>query len=474
MTHPTPTKYATEFFTRHQNRPSVILAHDVAQEQWCRGAQHLMDNCSIVANDDDHLIKMINEFGVKQLGLHEALEDRQRLFHDELGLSVRNQVTTQVTSLLVGIDNAANALFHRLDAEKLSTTIATNMTQFKRDVVNTFRDAFNGVQQIHDDVRTVCTKLDGLDKQLTRNMTHTRTIGSSNENRLFNMLTDRLMNRDGYRLEQVNGQSHGCDIQIEKINAPTVRVEVKAHGERTGEKVRYKEVERFRDDLIRLNEHGLMISLYSGIVSIGSIEIEQLPNGKFAAFLSNNNYDVDIIVNMLHLIYKLDTISRESTDASEPHNYIRVPTEAMIRIRSYVKDYTKRLQSAKVHLRETIAIINDVQMDVIEKVLMDCCGAENAPPIPEDPDDPEEGGISKHECEHCRRTFTGKHAAKSLYNHIRTNKKCLASRKPIPVEDTKQDTKPIPKTIVEHDHEAASDLSMEESSDDDDDSSLGD
>jgi hypothetical protein len=211
-------------------------------------------------------------------------------------------------------------------------------------------------------------------------------------------------------------------------------------------------------------------------VSIGSIEIEQLPNGKFAAFLSNNNYDVDIIVNMIHLIYKLDTISRESTDASEPQNYIRVPTEAMIRIRSYVKDYTKRLQSAKVHLRETIAIINDVQMDVIEKVLMDCCGAENAPPIPEDPDDPEDpedGGISKHECEHCHRTFTGKHAAKSLYNHIRTNKKCLASRKPISVDPT-----PNPKTIVEHDHEAEtiaaasatpSELSMEETSSDDSD-----
>ena len=453
-----PTPYSVEFFAKHQSKPAIIQAHDQAQEHWCRNAQQLMEHgvASASVNQEDQLRRLIVELGSRQLGLHESMEGRQREFHNELGSSVRDQVTSQVSALLVGIDSAANALFHRLDTDRLSNSIANDvaakqsmyMAQFKGDVVETLRAAVagpvgdamrgvgatlsaasathQGVQQVHEDVRQVQAKLDGLDKQLTRNAMHTRTIGSSNENRLFNLLTDRLMQRDGYRIEQVNGQAHSCDIQIEKIDAPTVRIEVKAHGERSGEKVRYKEVERFRDDLIRLNEHGIMVSLYSGIVSVGAIEVEQLPNGKFAAFLANNNFDVDVIINMLHLMYKLDSIvvSAEDADTNDgTTNHIRVPTDAMVRIRTYVKDYTKRLQSAKVHLRETITILNDIQMDVIEKVLMDC-GVNTA--VAEGSD--ESGVAPALQCEHCRHTFSGKHAAKSLYNHMRNSKKCKARR----------------------------------------------
>ena len=475
---PTPTPYAKAFLARHTNRPLIIQAHDQAQDQWCRNAQHLLDEAYANASNNDDTTtesreeafqKLIADFGTRQQDLHTQLESRQRTFHAELAGAVKDQVTAQVSSLLFGIDKATNALLDKLDVSHLTGSIAadvasrqvTSLTQFKTDVADLVRSTVaapfaeairgvgatlsaasathQGVQHVHEDIRAVQAKIDGLDKQLTRNAMHTKTIGSGNEQRLFNMLTDRLLHRDGYRVEQVNGQAHGCDILISKLNAPSVRVEVKAHGERSGEKVRNKEVERFRDDLIRLNEHGIMVSLFSGIVSVGAIEIEQLPTGKFAGYLAHNNYDVDIITNMLHLFYKLDAI----TSASAANNgdgqsndgdggdggggdvgavdYIRVPTDAMVRIRTYVKDHTKRLQAAKVHLRETIAILNDVQMDVIEKVLLDSGGVGAAAPSCAET-------VATAQCEYCNHTFTGKFATKSLYNHMRNSKKCIALR----------------------------------------------
>jgi len=106
--------------------------------------------------------------------------------------------------------------------------------------------------------------------------------------------------------------------------------------------------------------------LYSGIVGVGNFEIQQLSNGKFAVYLSNNNFDIDIIVDMIHLLHKLDYI----IDCAKNDDCLRISTDALSRLQECVKDYGMKIQSAKSHLKETVSLLNEIQLDMIERLLL--------------------------------------------------------------------------------------------------------
>jgi len=106
--------------------------------------------------------------------------------------------------------------------------------------------------------------------------------GSIAEDTLYNLLSEKLMLRDGFSVTKVNGKSHSCDILVQREDFPDISIESKAHGQNTGEKVRTKEIEKFERDLHELDNHGIFVSIYNEIVGKGSLEIKQLPNAKFA------------------------------------------------------------------------------------------------------------------------------------------------------------------------------------------------
>jgi len=159
------------------------------------------------------------------------------------------------------------------------------------------------------------------------------------------------------------------NINIRRLGQSDIRLESKAHGEGTMEKVRQKEVQRFQDDLLGLNAHGIFVSLHSGIVGKGEVELEQLANGKFAVFLSNNNYDISIIHDFVQLFYRLDQICNVK-QGSEEDVSIKVSPETMRRVQLYLKDFTGKVSTIKSHLKEGLSVLNEMTFDMIERALM--------------------------------------------------------------------------------------------------------
>jgi hypothetical protein len=224
------------------------------------------------------------------------------------------------------------------------------------------------IKSTNDDLKN---KLESLDKQiLTKNIKEINNSGikgSINEDKLFNLLTDSLKPRDGYDITRVNGIAHSCDILVQKDNLPNVRIDSKAIGELNGHKVKTSDVEKFERDLLELNEHGILVSLFSGIVGKGSIEIKLLPNSKFAIYLSNNNYDIPFIIDMIYLIYKLDSFVTLPNSKSQ----LSLTPDKIILIQNIIKDSTSKIFSIKNHLKESINILNSITLDSIEKILLD-------------------------------------------------------------------------------------------------------
>jgi hypothetical protein len=190
--------------------------------------------------------------------------------------------------------------------------------------------------------------------------------GTEAEGLLYTMLSNRLLERDGYNISMVSGISHSCDIMVERMGYPTIRIESKAIGIDRNVKVPKVDVEKFKRDLIHTNNHGIMVSLHSGIVGIGKTEVTQLSNGKFAVYLSNNEYDIDIIVDMMHVIYKIDNAIK-STNSIDG---VVVRNDDIARMRTYILDCVNKIQSAKNHLKESMRVLSDVHLEILERTIM--------------------------------------------------------------------------------------------------------
>jgi hypothetical protein len=260
----------------------------------------------------------------------------------------------------------------------------------------------------------VVSKLDSLSERLTLQNNSNRIKGQTGENKLYDKLCDRLTTRENFHIEQVTSQAHNCDFKISKLGCCDVRVETKAHGEKTGTKVRQSEVSRFQDDLLSTNSHGIMVSLYSQIVGKGEMDIEQLSNGKIAIYLANNNFDCDIIYDMLQIIYKLDSFFNANNKDSSGE-FVKVPFETLRKVRLYMKDFVLKIDQAKTSAKEIINILNQVTFEKIEMLLMG--GHDQPPSAPSTPPESVSGDIR---CDTCDKNFKTK---AGFLSHMKTHKK---------------------------------------------------
>lgn len=266
------------------------------------------------------------------------------------------------------------------------------------------------IQQTQDHMKNindnVIGKLDNIDKQMIVNKASNKYKGQQGEETLYNLLSDKLPFREGYKIDKVSGLSSSCDILVAREGFASIRIEVKAHGRDTNEKVRHKEVEKFQKDLMLTNCHGIFVSLYGDIVGIQNLEFIQLANGKFAAYLAKNNYDIEAIVSIIQLIQKLDAIVSKKENGSDS---ILISTNAIKKIQSLMKDYNTKINHVRAHLKDSLNIINDIHFDMIEKLVLNENLTQETEPVT--------ANISEtFNCQFCMRRFT---SMKGKNNHLR-------------------------------------------------------
>jgi len=229
----------------------------------------------------------------------------------------------------------------------------------------------------------------------------TRYKGEEGEAGIMSILECKLPLREGYEIFETKSKPHNCDILVKKTGFPDVRLEIKAHGRDTGECVRSNEVKRFETDLMSLNDHGIFVSLYSGIVGKSPVEIDILPTNKFAIYISNNNYDGDTLKEYINLLYKLDVFVKGEEG-------VKISTEAMTRIKLHLVDFNSKIASLKTNMKSSLDMLNSITFDIIEKLM--CAGMDVKPVTSTDP---------KYTCENCHKYFS---RPSSLTNHKKTCK----------------------------------------------------
>jgi hypothetical protein len=321
-------------------------------------------------------------------------------------LCASQKPTSDVDEFMSRLNPWGKRIIESVSNQKADTSdVIRVLDEFRREMGNLkdkidFTRVIDASEKRRDDV--VMSTLGNIQtriEQMTTSRNTTRYKGEEGESGVIHILECKLPLRDGYEILETKSKPHNCDAVVKRVGFPDVRIEVKAHGRETGECVRSEQVKRFESDLIGLNNHGIFVSLYSGIVGKAPFEIDLLPTNKFAVYVSNNNYDGDAIKEFINLIYKLDGfVSGEEG--------VKISTEAMTRIKAHLIDFNTKITALKTNMRASLDILNGFTFDTIEKLL---CSGLDAKPAPV--------SAPKITCPTCLRDFS---RASGLANHVKT------------------------------------------------------
>lgn len=256
----------------------------------------------------------------------------------------------------------------------------TSSHQVMQSVQGNIIQQVTALTSLKHEAGSMSTKLDAIEKQLLAKSLEkksTKAIGKESEDRLFDALAERLKARDGYVVSKVSGKSHSCDLVIACAGNPVVRIESKCYEQKVG----VAEVDKFKRDLLETDDHGLFVSLTSGIVCRSNFEVERLSNGKFAIYMADNKYDIEAIVEMVHLLHRLDAIYAQSEDGEDTSSgsgdrtkdSITVSNEVLGKIQVHLRDWDKSIQAVKRSMRNAIDTMSQVQLKMVEELILGTC-----------------------------------------------------------------------------------------------------
>lgn len=232
------------------------------------------------------------------------------------------------------------------------------------------------VEHIKDDTNLIIENIQNLQKNNSEILNFVKTeiknIPSSiideiriqiSKLRFFDKLENTLSSRDNFELKNVSHLPDNCDFLVKRDEFPDILIDVKDYDSCS---VPIKEVNKFKNDLIIHNNHGILVSLKTPIATKSSIEIEQLVNGKFAIYLSNNNYDINFVIDMIYFIYKLDSLI--TTVSDETHIILTV--DAVDKITHFIYDFRIKINNIKTSAKQLLDSLDSLSIDTLETIIL--------------------------------------------------------------------------------------------------------
>ena len=371
----------SSFLETFGEKEIILQSFEDILEKYCETMKETLRKKEKVEYESEKINKCIDKF---EKVSHNLLKKSSGDMSEILDKNVKD-IRSDLCSMIVSIKEMMNKDLSNIHVEKIKETVTNELNkemaknEIKLDYIkeimgnmffelkNCNKDSNKDIGNIKQSFEEMFRKIQDVEKYCIDTSLKSSVKQKLGEDGLFESLSDTLKNRDGYVVEKVNGQAHSCDILVKRETYPSIRIESKAHGRATSEKVRTKEVNKFKSDLIQLNNHGIFVSLYSNIVGKGELELEQLTNGKFAVYLANNRYNVDLIVDMIQLLYKIDSICSKNNENGS--SSVVLTNETMARIQTIIKDNINRVIDLKSHLNRSISIVNEIELNVITDII---------------------------------------------------------------------------------------------------------
>jgi hypothetical protein len=189
------------------------------------------------------------------------------------------------------------------------------------------------------------------------------------EHRMIDLLESKLTSRNGYEVIDCRSQPNKLDILIKKSGYNDVRIDIKNNGKDSNDdSIKINEVKQFENDILNCSCHGICVSLHSNIHGKEEIQFDTLLNGKCVIFLSNNEYDVNFIIELLQILQFIDDKSRNEKQSSEDDDSISLSSDTVQKINEILKESEQKVYDLKTKLEQSIKLVSSIKFDLINNL----------------------------------------------------------------------------------------------------------
>jgi hypothetical protein len=248
------------------------------------------------------------------------------------------------------------------DEEKFANMMKVFKSDFVSEVVKEVNyNTYLSAQSSSGDNKMLMSKVDAINEKVGDMMTYKKTNRSKmdeGEIGIMSVLENVLPEQDGYTIDRIGDTiDNGCDILVRKDGQKDIRIEVKNHKNN----VPKDHVKRFKENIIQNDCSGIIVSIRSGIVGHKKVEVDFLSNKKMIVFLSNNEYDGEIIKCYINLINKFDSRSDS--------NVHTIDQDTLNKIKLKIDNFSNIVDTLKVNNKNQLHAINELNIDVVSELI---------------------------------------------------------------------------------------------------------
>ena len=190
---------------------------------------------------------------------------------------------------------------------------------------------------------------------LSRTLNNSSTKGDLAENMLVDSLCQALPTHEITKNSDKKAQRGRMDIIISKSDKPKILIDSKNH--KTN--VSGDEVEKFKRDILRGNNHGILVSCNSGIRDKKNFQIDFFDNDCIGMYICNNGTTANEIVKAINIIYAIHPKISEFKNKS-----LQLTPEQLQVLNDIKTNMNDKIKSIKSHAS---LIIDDCQEIVINR-----------------------------------------------------------------------------------------------------------
>ena len=223
--------------------------------------------------------------------------------------------------------------------KKIEDYLTTTVEQMKDTICLTLNRVETIEQRSHNALENSQDKMIQFVENFTGKTKTSSIKGEIAENYIENVLENEFPEDTIHRS---SGIAHEADIQLHSTYYPSISFESKNYSH----SVPYKEIDKFKQDLIRTNiMYGIFISFHSKISGKKNMEIECFDNKYYILYISKIDYNANWIImatNLIRNISKLNTTDKTKSISKQiVKDKIHIIAKQLTKLNSLVSCLTK-------------------------------------------------------------------------------------------------------------------------------------
>jgi hypothetical protein len=300
--------------------------------------------------------------------LQRTIDDLKKILEtnsSSLSTSMYNLIDTRITNSFQGMKEDLRGSSHQDILVTMIQNLQSSQTELNRELSKEIKGTSQGEEVLKVMIESLQTDI----KTLSINKRSSSYKGQEGEQLMIELLETKLTSRNGYEVVDCHSQPHNLDILIKKSGYNDVRIDVKNHGRDSKEdgRIRTNEVKRFESDVLNCSCHGILVSLHSKICGKEEIQFDRLSNGKCVVYLSNNQYNVDFIVEMLQILQFIDDRCRSEKQSNE-EDRLSLSSDAVQKINEIIIESEQKIYDLKTKLEQSVKLVSSIKFDLINSL----------------------------------------------------------------------------------------------------------